>query len=95
MSISENEILKVAHLARLAIPAEELQAHTKNISNILDLVAEMDNANTDEIVPMSHPLHLKQPLRADEVTETNQRDTMQAIAPKVESGLYLVPQVIE
>lgn len=95
MAISENEILKVAHLARLAVSPEELPTHTKNISNILELVAHMDNANTDDIVPMSHPLHLKQPLRPDEVTESNQREIMQAAAPSVESGLYLVPQVIE
>ncbi len=95
MSISEAEVRKVAHLARLAMPDENIAAYTQNLSNILDLVAQMSAVDTDGVTPMAHPLDMTQRLREDMVTETNQRDYYQSIAPETENGLYLVPKVIE
>lgn len=95
MSISTEEVIKVAHLARLAIPEERLESYTHTISDILDLVAQMNAVNTEGVLPLSNPLDAVQLLRADEVTETNQRELYQGIAPRVEDGLYLVPKVIE
>jgi aspartyl-tRNA(Asn)/glutamyl-tRNA(Gln) amidotransferase subunit C len=95
MSISKAEVAKVAHLARLAIPEERLEGYTHTISDILDLVAQMNAVNTDGIEPLSNPLDAVQLLREDKVTETNQREVYQSIAPRVEEGLYLVPKVIE
>ena len=95
MSISQAEIVKVAHLARLAIPEQRLEAYTHTISDILDLVAQMNAVNTDNVLPLSNPLDAVQILREDVVTETNQREIYQSVAPLVEDGLYLVPKVIE
>jgi aspartyl-tRNA(Asn)/glutamyl-tRNA(Gln) amidotransferase subunit C len=95
MSITQAEVLKVAHLARLAIPEERLESYTHTISDILDLVAQMNAVNTDDVEPLSNSLDAVQWLRDDAVTETNQRDVYQSIAPLVEEGLYLVPKVIE
>ena len=95
MAITETEVRKVAHLARLAMPDEYVDAYTKNLSSILDLVAQMEAVNTDGVAPMAHPLDMVQRLRADVVTETNQRDYYQRIAPETEDGLYLVPKVLE
>jgi aspartyl-tRNA(Asn)/glutamyl-tRNA(Gln) amidotransferase subunit C len=95
MSISQAEIIKVAHLARLAIPEERLEGYTHTISDILDLVAQMNAVNTDNVLPLSNPLDAVQVLREDVVTETNQRELYQSVAPRVEDGLYLVPKVIE
>ena len=95
MAISPAEIIKVAHLARLAIPEQRLEAYTHTIGDILDLVAQMDAVNTDNVQPLSNPLDAVQLLRKDVVTETDQRETYQSIAPLVEDGLYLVPKVIE
>jgi aspartyl-tRNA(Asn)/glutamyl-tRNA(Gln) amidotransferase subunit C len=95
MSISQAEIIKVAHLARLAIPEERLEGYTHTISDILDLVAQMNAINTDDVLPLSNPLDAMQILREDVVTETNQREVYQSVAPLVEDGLYLVPKVIE
>ena len=94
MAMTESDVLAVAHLARLALQPEEIPVHAQNLSKILDLVAQMDSANTDQVEPMAHPLDLNQPLREDKVTETNVREKMQSIAPLTEQGLYLVPQVI-
>jgi aspartyl-tRNA(Asn)/glutamyl-tRNA(Gln) amidotransferase subunit C len=74
---------------------EQVSALEKDLGNILDLVDQLAAADTDSVEPMAHPLNAVQRLRADEVTETNQREAFQAIAPATENGLYLVPRVIE
>ena len=95
MSIGPDEIKKIAHLARLQISEEQLPKLSADIANILDLVDQLQAADTNNIEPMANPLDAVQVLRADEVTETNQREKFQAIAPEKEAGLYLVPKVIE
>ncbi|MFA6037316.1 MAG: Asp-tRNA(Asn)/Glu-tRNA(Gln) amidotransferase subunit GatC [Legionellales bacterium] len=95
MSITKEEVGKIAHLARLALSEEETLAYATQLDNIVKLVTVLQNTNTDQIKPMAHPLDAKQRLRPDAITEGNERDMMQAIAPATEMGLYLVPQVIE
>lgn len=95
MSLDAEEVRKIAHLARLAIRDEDVSSYATNLSNILDLVEQMNAVDTEGVVPMAHPLHMAQRLRADEVTEENQREHFQQHAPLTEDGLYLVPKVIE
>ncbi|MDG4551897.1 MAG: Asp-tRNA(Asn)/Glu-tRNA(Gln) amidotransferase subunit GatC [Candidatus Contendobacter sp.] len=95
MSLGPAEVAKIAHLARLAIHEQDAPAYARNLSAILDLVAQMNAVDTTGVAPMAHPLDMAQRLRADDVTESSQRDHFQAIAPRTEAGLYLVPKVIE
>lgn len=95
MSLSTADVQKVARLARLAMNDTEIEAARTQLSGIFELIAEMQAVDTTDIAPMSHAQDLSQRLREDIVTETNQRELFQSIAPQVESGLYLVPQVIE
>lgn len=95
MSLSTADVQKVARLARLAMNSTEIEAARTQLSGIFELIAEMQAVDTTGIEPMSHAQDLSQRLREDIVTETNQRELFQSIAPQVESGLYLVPQVIE
>lgn len=95
MSISREDIEKVAVLARIRVDDAQISALESDLGNILNLVDELSAADTENIEPLSHPLDAVQRLRADEVTETNRRDAFQAIAPATEDGLYLVPRVIE
>ncbi len=95
MSLTADEVKKIAHLARLGIDEQDLDAYAKDLSGILDLMTQMAATDTDSVTPMAHPSDQTQRLREDEVLETNQREHFQAIAPLVESGLYLVPKVIE
>lgn len=95
MSVGPKEVKKIAHLARIALDEKDIDMYVSQLSEILGLVDQINELDTDGIIPMAHPLHEKQRLRADEVTETNQRDELQAMAPEVEMGLYLVPQVID
>jgi len=95
VSISREDIEKVAVLARIKVDDEQVSALEKDLGNILDLVDQLGAADTDSVEPMAHPLDAVQRLRPDVVTETNQREAFQAIAPATEDGLYLVPKVIE
>jgi aspartyl-tRNA(Asn)/glutamyl-tRNA(Gln) amidotransferase subunit C len=95
MSLDRSDVEKIAHLARLAVNAEEVTAYARDLSEILDLVAQMNNLDTGGVEPMAHPLHMAQRLRADDVSETDQRELFQSIAPLTERGLYLVPKVID
>ena len=95
MTLDADKVKKIAKLARLDIDANAIPGYTTNLSNILQLVEQMNAVSTEQVEPMAHPLDATQRLREDVVTETNQREHFQAIAPQVEAGLYLVPKVIE
>jgi len=95
MALNTTDIKRIAHLARLEINDEEAQSTLTKLSGIMDLIEEMQAVDTDGIEPMSHAQDVTQRLREDVVNKTNQRDTFQAIAPQTDSGLYLVPKVIE
>ncbi len=95
MSLTLDDVKKVARLARLAVTEQEAQTAHAQLSNIFGLIAEMQAVDTAGIEPMSHAQDVTQRLREDAVTETNQRELFQSVAPQVERGLYLVPQVIE
>jgi aspartyl-tRNA(Asn)/glutamyl-tRNA(Gln) amidotransferase subunit C len=95
MSLTTDEVKKIAHLARLGIDKQDVESYAKDLSGILDLMARMSELNTDDINPMAHPMDQVQRLRADVITEQDNRKKFQAIAPQVEAGLYLVPKVIE
>ena len=95
MSLSPEEIKNVAHLARLEISEDQVGKLEQDISNILNLVDQLQAVDTSDVAPMAHPMDAVQTLRSDDVTESNQRDKFQACAPATEDGLYLVPKVIE
>ena len=95
MSLTIDDVKKVARLARLAVSEQEAQTTHAQLSDIFGLIAEMQAVDTSGIEPMSHAQDVTQRLREDKVTESNQRELFQSIAPQVEAGLYLVPQVIE
>ncbi|MGQ0657296.1 MAG: Asp-tRNA(Asn)/Glu-tRNA(Gln) amidotransferase subunit GatC [Chromatiales bacterium] len=95
MSLSRQDVEKIAHLARLAVTEEEIPGFAQQLSSILEFVAQMNAANTAQVEPMAHPYDLPTRTREDEITEHNEREVMQSVAPAVEAGLYLVPKVIE
>ncbi len=95
MALERSDVLNIAHLARLAIAEQDIPEYARNLSNILDFVAQMEAVDTTGVEPMAHPMDASQRLREDQVSETDERAHFQAIAPATEAGLYLVPKVIE
>ena len=95
MSIEKSDIEKIASLARIRVDQSAIPEIANRINDILKMVDSMQAVDTADIEPMANPLDAVQRLRVDLVTECNQREAFQAIAPQVEQGLYLVPKVIE
>ena len=95
MSLSKDQVQHIATLARLEIADRELAEVAEKLSRIVEFVDQLQAAPTDDVEPMAHPLNQTQRLRADQVTERDERDAIQVNAPAVQDGLYLVPKVIE
>ena len=95
MSISLEQVQRVAHLARIAINESEALATQASLNGIFALIEQMQAVDTAGVEPMAHAQDVAQRLRDDAVTEADRRPAYQAVAPEAEAGLYLVPKVIE
>ena len=95
MSLTPEEVKKIAYLARLSIEEGHINHYSQDLSGILHLVEQMNAADTDNVEPMAHPQDAVQRLRDDVVTEINQREKLMANAPLTENGLFLVPKVLD
>jgi aspartyl-tRNA(Asn)/glutamyl-tRNA(Gln) amidotransferase subunit C len=93
--MEKSEVEKIAHLARLAVSDSEIEHYVGELTKILSLVEQMNSVDTDDVTPLAHPLNMTQRLREDSITEPDKRAQLQAGAPLVENGLYLVPKVID
>jgi len=95
MSVSPEEVKKIAFLARLSIKEENIEQYSQDLSSIFGLVEQMNAVDVENIEPMAHPQDAMQRLRDDVVTETNQREKLMSNAPLTEAGLFLVPKVLD
>jgi aspartyl-tRNA(Asn)/glutamyl-tRNA(Gln) amidotransferase subunit C len=95
MSLTLEDVKRIAHLARIEITDEEAAATRKQLNEIFRLIERMQAVDTAGIRPMAHASDVSQRLRTDAVTEDDQHALFQSVAPLVENGLYLVPKVIE
>lgn len=95
MSLSIDDVQRIAHLARIRLAEGEAEQTQARLNDIFGLIAEMQAVDTTGVAPMAHARDVFQRLRADAVTEADRRDAFQAVAPQTEAGLYLVPKVIE
>lgn len=95
MSLSLDEVKRIANLARIEVVEEEGNAILAQLTDIFSLIEQMQAVDTSAVSPMSHSQDVRQRLREDAVTEMDQHELFQSIAPQVEMGLYLVPKVIE
>ena len=95
VSLSKDQVQHIAMLARLSLDDDDIADVVEKLSRIVEFVDQLQAAPTDDVVPMAHPLNQTQRLRADQVTEPDERDRIQQNAPAVQDGLYLVPRVLE
>ena len=95
MSLSPDDVKRIARLARIETSDIEAQATQVQLNTIFDLIATMQAVDTRGVSPMAHAQEVTQRLRDDVVTEADRHAAFQAVAPAVENGLYLVPKVIE
>ncbi|PTN12414.1 Asp-tRNA(Asn)/Glu-tRNA(Gln) amidotransferase subunit GatC [Nitrosomonas aestuarii] len=95
MTLSVNDVKQIAELAYIKVSEDEAKATLVQLSDIFNLIETMQTVDTSQIEPMSHAQDVVQRLREDVVTESDQRELFQSVAPQIEEGLYLVPKVIE
>jgi len=95
MSLNKEQVKEIAQLAKLSIYDSEIEQSTIELNNILSLMAELAEIETDQVEPMAHPLEMSQRLREDVVSEADLSEEFQAIAPKTGKRHFLVPTVIE
>jgi aspartyl-tRNA(Asn)/glutamyl-tRNA(Gln) amidotransferase subunit C len=95
MTLKSDDVRNMAHLARLHIDEDTIDQYTHDLSSILTLVDQMNQVDSSDVLPLANPLDAMQRLRNDEVTEIDERDKFQQIAPDVAEGFYRVPKVIE
>ncbi|TFH88041.1 Asp-tRNA(Asn)/Glu-tRNA(Gln) amidotransferase subunit GatC [Billgrantia azerbaijanica] len=95
MALEHADVQRAAHLARLGLDDNEAARYVDDLGRILEMVDQLQRVDTDGVAPLAHPLDATQRLRADEVTESDERERFQRCAPLVEKGLYLVPRVVE
>ncbi|HWW30654.1 MAG TPA: Asp-tRNA(Asn)/Glu-tRNA(Gln) amidotransferase subunit GatC [Steroidobacteraceae bacterium] len=96
MSLTRQDVEKIAHLARLSITEQEMPVYVTSLSSIVNFVDELSQAQVGGVLPMAHPLDGQhQRLRPDVVSERDRHEKYQQNAPAVASGLYVVPRVIE
>ena len=95
MSLTPDDVRKIARLSCIQLSEDELPATQAKLNGIFALIEQMQAVDTTGVDPMSHPQDVVQRLREDVVTEADRRDAYQAVAPQTEAGLYLVPKVIE
>ena len=95
MSLTLEQVRRVAHLARIEISDAEAESTLGHLNGIFTLIEEMQAVDTRGVEPMAHAQDLSQRLREDRVTEVDRREAFQSVAPETEAGLFLVPKVIE
>lgn len=95
MTLGDDDIRNIAWLARLQVSKTDYPKYVSELSQVFDLIDQLNTVSIDGVVPMAHPTDAAQWLRADEVIEGDQREKFQQVAPATESGLYLVPRVVE
>lgn len=95
MSLTLEQVQRVAHLARIELTEVEATQTQQHLNGIFGLIEAMQAVDTKGVEPMAHAQDLSQRLRPDDVTEADRRAAYQAVAPETEAGLYLVPKVIE
>ena len=95
MSLTLEQVQRIAHLARIEVSEAEAQTTLGHLNGIFQLIEQMQAVDTTGIEPMAHAQDLSQRLREDAVSESDRRAAYQAVAPETEAGLYLVPKVIE
>jgi aspartyl-tRNA(Asn)/glutamyl-tRNA(Gln) amidotransferase subunit C len=95
VTLDRKQIEDIAMLARLSIKEDDIPVHQTELGEILKMVEQMKSVDTDAIEPLAHPLEIDARLRPDAITEENQREKNQTMAPQTQDGYYLVPKVIE
>ena len=94
MSLSRDDVKKVAALARLALSENELEQMTRELSKIVGFVSLLEELDTSQVEPLAHPLGTTNVFREDEPAASLPVELAIATAPKQDGECFLVPAVL-
>ena len=95
MSVTKDDVRKVARLSRIAVPDDKLDALAEELNGIMGWIEQLNEVDVDGVEPLTSVVETSLPMRADEVTDGNRRDEVLANAPKSDEGFYVVPRSVE
>jgi len=95
MSVSKDEVRRIAHLARLSVPESRLESLASELNGILDWIEQLDEVDIEGVEAMTSAVESALPLRRDAVTVTEGRAAALKNAPKAEEGFFVVPKAVE
>lgn len=95
MSVDKDTVAKIARLARIRIPEEQLEPLAGELSNILGWIEQLSELDTEGVRPMTSVVEMSLPLRDDVVTDGGEPDKVTANAPERAYDFYAVPKVVE
>lgn len=95
MALDKATVARIATLARIKVPESEQEHLARELSNILDWIAQLDEVATDGVEPMASVADMRLPVREDEVTDGNMRERIFKNAPQEQRGFFVVPKVVE
>ena len=95
MSVTSDEVRRIATLARIAEPTARLEALTQELNGILDWVEQLGEVDVEGVEPMTTPVVTPLPMREDAITDGNVRDKVLKNAPKADAGFFVVPKSVE
>ncbi|MAF58512.1 Asp-tRNA(Asn)/Glu-tRNA(Gln) amidotransferase subunit GatC [Ponticaulis sp.] len=95
MSVTNQDVKKVARLARIALPEDQVEPMTDELNNILNWIEQLGEVDVEDVEPMTSVVETSLPMREDVVTDGGIQDKVLANAPKSEDGFFVVPKVVE
>jgi aspartyl-tRNA(Asn)/glutamyl-tRNA(Gln) amidotransferase subunit C len=95
MSVTTDDVKRIARLARIAEPTDRLEALTGELNGILDWIELLNEVDVEGVEPMTTPVKFPLPQRVDEITDGGVRDKVLANAPKTDEGFFVVPKAVE
>ena len=95
MAIDKDTVIKISKLSRIHVKEEEIKSLSKDLSNIINWIKQLDELDTNDVEPLSGVNIDTLPLRKDEVTENKNTENILQNAPEANSGFFVVPKVVE
>ena len=95
MSLDKSTVARIAHLARISVPEEELDALAGELNNILGWVEQLSEVDTENVAPLASVTAQKLPWRKDEVTDGGIAEKITGNAPDPSGPFFAVPKVVD
>ena len=95
MSVTKEDVRKVARLSRIAVPDDKLEGLASELNGIMGWIEQLNEVDVEGVEPMTSVVATSLPMREDVVSDGNRRDEVLANTPKSDEGFFVVPRSVE